>query len=198
MNSIPNGYSIRSATPTDIPLLNEIEAAAGTIFPFGSLPEDVLAELVPYDFFIDAINLSRLLVAVDAAQAPVGYAFWQDVDGSALLAQMDVHPQHGRKGLGTALVTQIINHVTKAGFLHLYLTTFSDVSWNAPFYQKLGFVLLDTENQPDFIKESLRDEEERGMSNRVAMRYSILSAERNGMPNSEAKLRQMSILKVSH
>jgi GNAT superfamily N-acetyltransferase len=171
-----DGYSIRPAQPSDIPLLNAIEAAAGTIFPIGSLPEDVLAELVPHDIFMDAVNQGRLLVAVDTAdevQRPVGYAFWQDVDGSALLAQMDVHPQHGRCGLGTALVTQIVGQVAEAGFPYLYLTTFSDVPWNAPFYQKLGFVLLDAESQPDCIKESLRDEEERGMKNRVAMRYSI-------------------------
>ncbi len=168
-------YTIQYATQTDIPLLNPIEAASATIFPAGSLPADVLAERVPNDILIDALHQGRLLVAVDADQAPVGYAFWQDIDGSALLAQMDVHPQHGRKGLGTALVTRIIDQVAQAGFPYLYLTTFSDVPWNAPFYQKLGFVLLDADDQPDFIKESLRDERKRGMSNRVAIRYAIQS-----------------------
>ncbi len=173
--SAPNGYTIQPAKETDIPLLGAIEAAAGTIFPPGSLPENILAERGPVDVLMDALHQSRLLVAVGADHAPMGYAFWQNVAGSALLAQMDVHPQHGRKGLGTALVTRIIDQVAQAGFPYLYLTTFSDVPWNAPFYQKLGFVLLDADDQPDFIKESLRDEEARGMSNRVAMRYAIQS-----------------------
>ncbi len=174
--SISDTYTIQFVWESVIPLLNAIEAAAGTIFPLGSLPENILAERVPADVLMDALHQARLLVAVDAHQVPVGYAFWQDIDGSALLAQMDVHPQHGRKGLGTALVARIIDQVTQAGFPYLYLTTFSDIPWNAPFYQKLGFVLLDADDQPDFIKESLRDEEARGMSNRVAMRYAILSA----------------------
>ena len=171
--TVSSGYKIQPAKETDIPLLNAIEAAAATIFPPGSLPENVLAERVPADILTDALHQNRLLVAVDATQAPVGYAFWQNVTGFALLAQVDVHPQHGRKGLGTALVTRMIDQVVQAGFPYLYLTTFSDVPWNAPFYQKLGFILLDADSQPDFIKESLRDEQERGMNNRVAMRYTI-------------------------
>lgn len=172
-HSVSSGYKIQPAKETDIPLLNAIEAAAATIFPPGSLPENVLAERVPADILTDALHQNRLLVAVDATQAPVGYAFWQNVTGFALFAQVDVHPQHGRKGLGTALVTRMIDQVVQAGFPYLYLTTFSDVPWNAPFYQKLGFILLDADSQPDFIKESLRDEQERGMNNRVAMRYTI-------------------------
>lgn len=164
-------YTIQTCKKVDIPLLDVIEAAAGSIFPPDALPENVLAERVPYNVLMDAMNQGRLLVVVDANQVPVGFAFWQDVDGSALLALIEVHPLHGRKGIGTALVMQIIEQVAKAGFPYLYLTTFSDVPWNAPFYKKLGFVLLDADNQPDFIKESLRDEEKRGLSNRVGMRY---------------------------
>ncbi len=171
--AVPHGYMIQCATENDIPLLDAIEASAGTIFPAGLLPENVLAERVPHDVFVDVMTQGRLLVAVDTAHIPVGFAFWQIVDDSALLALIEVHPMHGQKGIGSALVAQIIEQVAKAGFQYLYLTTFSDVPWNAPFYQKLGFILLDAENQPDFIKDNLRDEQERGLSNRVAMRYTL-------------------------
>lgn len=171
--SVHNSYTIQPAAQSDLPLLNAIEAAAGAIFPPGYLPEHILAESVLHEVLLEAMNQGRLLVAVDAAQVPVCYAFWQTVAGSALLAQMDVHPLHGRKGIGSALLTQIIEQVAKAGFQHLYLTTFSDVPWNVPFYQKLGFALLDVENQPDFIRGILRDEQARGLSKRVAMRYAI-------------------------
>lgn len=114
-----------------------------------------------------------MLVTLDSNQIPVGFAFWQNVNGFALLALIEVSPSHGQKGLGKALVLQVINQVAKAGFQHLYLTTFSDVPWNAPFYQKLGFVLLDAAEQPDFIKDILLEERAKGLHNRVAMRYSI-------------------------
>ena len=173
---IPDGYKIQHAKESDIPLLDAIEDAAGTIFAHGSIPENVLAERVPYDVFMDAINQGNLLVALDSSQNPVGFAFWQNVDGYALLALVEVHPLHGQKGLGRALVLQVIDQVAKAGFQHLYLTTFSDIPWNAPFYQKLGFTLFNFANQPDFIKDILREECDKGLSNRVAMRYSIQSA----------------------
>lgn len=173
LESIPAGYSIQLAKPEHIPLLAEIEAAAGTIFPDGSLPENVLAERVPYTVFADACTDGRLLVALDSARSPVGFAFWLDIVGSALLALIEVHPHHGQKRLGSAMVARVIQHVTDAGFSSLYLTTFADIPWNQPFYQKSGFVTLDDEKQPAFITEILREERAKGLSNRVSMRYSL-------------------------
>jgi N-acetylglutamate synthase-like GNAT family acetyltransferase len=172
-HSAPDGYAIQYASENDIPLLYAIEAVAGTIFPSGSLPENILAERVPRNVFMDAIAQRRLLVIKNSNEVPVGFAFWQEVDGYALLALIEVDPQHGQKGLGTALVWAIIEQVEKAGLRHLYLTTFSNIPWNASFYQRLGFVLLCDAEQPDFIKDTLREEHNKGLSNRVAMRYSI-------------------------
>lgn len=170
---IPNGYAIQSAKKDDIPLLYAIEEVAGTIFPLGAIPENVLAERVPRDVFMEAMQKGRLFVIVDSAQLPAGFAFWQEIAGCALLALIEVDPQQGRQGLGTALVSQIIRQVAQAGFQHLYLTTFSNFPWNAPFYQKVGFVILNDGEQPEFIKEILLDEQGRGLTNRVAMRYAI-------------------------
>lgn len=172
-NVIPKGYAIRFAKEGDFPWLDAIEKAAGTIFPLGAIPENVLAERVPRDVFMEAMQKGRLFVIVDSAQLPAGFAFWQEIAGCALLALIEVDPQQGQRGLGTALVSQIISQVAQAGFQHLHLTTFSNFPWNAPFYQKVGFVILNDEEQPGFIKEILLDEQGRGLNNRVAMRYSI-------------------------
>lgn len=174
--SIPEGYTIQHAKRSDIPQLYSIQAAAGTIFPPGSIPENVLAERVPHDIFMDAIAQGRLLAAKNSNEAPVGFAFWQEVDGSSLLALIEVDPQHGQKGLGTALVSVIIEQVEKAGYQYLYLTTFVNIPWNAPFYQRLGFAPLSEMDHPGFIKGILHEEHSKGLSNRVAMRYSIRPA----------------------
>ena len=120
---VPGGYTIQHGTDNDISLLDAIEEAAGTIFPSGSLPDNVLAERVPHDVFTDAITQRRLLVVKNSNEIPVGFAFWQEADGSALLALIEVDPSYGQKGLGTALVWAIIGQVEKAGFRHIYLTT---------------------------------------------------------------------------
>ena len=171
--SVHNGYKIQIAKEADIPFLDAVEAVAGTIFPLGSVPENVLSERVHRDVFVESILKNRLLVIVDSIERPVGFAFWQEVSSCALLALIEVDPQHGQQGLGTALVLQIIDQVDQAGFQHLYLTTFSSVPWNAPFYQTVGFTILSDQDQPEFIKEILQEERAKGLNNRIAMRYSI-------------------------
>lgn len=114
-----------------------------------------------------------LWVALDAAKLPVGYALLEIVDGLALLAQMDVHPDHGQRGIGAALGCRVIKRVREMGLNELFLTTFSHVKWNGPFYEKLGFRILGPGELPRFLDNILRKERERGLDNRVAMKLSI-------------------------
>jgi N-acetylglutamate synthase-like GNAT family acetyltransferase len=169
------GYSIRQAEPHHIPLLNDIELAAVTLFPVGSLPEHILFERLPLNVLQAAKDKDMLWVAVDANDVLVGYLLLQVVNGFALLAQVDVHPNHGRQGLGTALIVRGIKQIQEMGFTDLYLTTFSHVKWNAPFYEKLGFNILKNRELPDVISNILHAEQSRGLTNRVAMKLSISS-----------------------
>lgn len=163
-------YFICRAEAHHISTLNAIELAAAAIFPPGSIPEHILADRVPLDMLQAAQKENMLWVAVDDHDSPVGYLLLQIVTGLPLLAQLDVHPTHGRKGLGTALIAHGISQVQEIGFNDLYLTTFSHVQWNAPFYEKLGFKVMDEHELPEPIFKILQEERIRGLSNRVAMR----------------------------
>lgn len=167
------GYIIRPAKPEHLPLLHTIERAAATIFPPGTIPDHILADRVPLTTLQEAQAAGRLWLALAADDKAVGYALLQRVDGYALLAQLDVHPAHGQQGLGTVLVQRVIQQVRTAGLPALYLTTFSHVPWNAPFYQKRGFRPLSTAEQPPFIQNILHEERARGLQNRVAMQLLI-------------------------
>ena len=163
-------YFIRRAEAHHISSLNAIELAAAAIFPPGSIPEHILADRVPLDMLQAAQKENMLWVAVDDRDSPVGYLLLQIVTGLPLLAQLDVHPTHGRKGLGTALIAHGIAHVQEMGFNNIYLTTFSHVQWNAPFYGNLGFKVMDEQELPEPILKILQEERIRGLGNRVAMR----------------------------
>jgi ribosomal protein S18 acetylase RimI-like enzyme len=69
---------------------------------------------------------------------PVGYLLAEIVDGCLYISQVSVHPRVARQGLGQ----QLIDHVAAEEYPALVLTTFRDVPWNAPYYQRLGFVIL--------------------------------------------------------
>ena len=167
------GYAIIPAASRHLALLNAIELAAAKIFPDDYLPEHILLEKLPMEVLLAAQAQGMLWVAVDAGGSPVGYVLVQAVDGLALLAQVDVHPDHGRQGLGTALIRHAMQAMHERGFAECYLTTFSDIAWNAPFYAKLGFGVVDEAAMPQAIAAILREEQERGLRNRVAMRLKI-------------------------
>lgn len=171
MKDAPNGYTICRAEAWHLPFLNAVELAAATIFPPEFLPPHVLLDRVPMPVLEKAQEESLLWVAVEEGKEPVGYALMQICGDSALLAQMDVHPGHGRKGLGRALVERAIEEAGRKDTANLYLTTFANIRWNAPFYAKCGFVEVPENEHPGFIESILREERNHGLDNRIAMRY---------------------------
>lgn len=175
MNSlkIPKGYSIEPANAAHVPLLGAIEIAAATRFPSGTIPDCLRSDSVPVSMLLDALANGTLWVALDTSRQPVGYALVRIFDDFSLLAQMDVHPDHGRKGLGVALVRSVADFLRARDKHVLYLTTFTHVPWNASLYAKIGFLALTEEAQPPFIKSILDEERRCGLTNRIAMSLSL-------------------------
>lgn len=59
-----------------------------------------------------------------------------DVDDGLHLHQLAVHPDHGRQGLGTALLAAVF---ARAAGRAVTLTTFRNIPWNEPWYRERGF-----------------------------------------------------------
>jgi GNAT superfamily N-acetyltransferase len=78
-----------------------------------------------------------ILVAGDPA---IGFAHVRDLESHAHLDQLSVHPDHGRRGVGAALLEAAAERATLKGHGSLTLTTYADIAWNAPFYARHGFV----------------------------------------------------------
>ncbi|WP_018347566.1 GNAT family N-acetyltransferase [Longispora albida] len=155
--------TVRVASAEDLALLPAVETAADEMFdgmdlpPAGSAGELAAARLV--------------LVAGDP---PAGFARVEIVDGLAHLEQLSVHPEHGRRGLGGALVEAACAWAAAEGFPAITLITFADVPWNAPFYARHGFEPL-TELTPG-LGELRAHEGELGLDalgTRVVMRREL-------------------------
>jgi GNAT superfamily N-acetyltransferase len=95
--------------------------------------------------------------------------------GEPWLEEINVHPDHGRRGIGRALVLEVARWARTAGATVLGLTTFRDVAWNAPFYRRLGFRELAPAGLLPSHREILDDERRRGlpMERRVLMRLNL-------------------------
>lgn len=128
-------YTVRPARDEELPALVEIERAAGE--RFRSTAYAHLADLEPSP---PDPAVSVVWVACDGDGALVGFAEWWWVDGDAYLAEVDVAPAHAGYRLGAALIDAVAADAAARGLAALWLTTFIDVPWNAPYYRRLGFV----------------------------------------------------------
>jgi ribosomal protein S18 acetylase RimI-like enzyme len=156
-------YEIRSARIEDLVKLAEIEQAAATLFrdtPYAFLVD---AEPLPLNFVIQQFQAERVWVAVDDRDQAVGYAIAQEVDGNAYLQQIDVHPTHGRRGIGRKLVERVCVWAKHQSYQKILLSTFLDVEWNAPFYAKLGFQILAEDDLTSGFQQIRRREAEAGL-----------------------------------
>src|SRR4051794_346299 len=145
-------YAIRRALPADLPLLPDIELAAARLLA-GFAPESILAETTPPADFARALADGQLWIAV-ANDRPVGFAHVKLLeDRSAHLDELDVHPDHGRRGLGRQLVTAVCSWAAASGMHAVTLSTFREPRWNMPFYASLGFTIIpDVEWSPAMIR----------------------------------------------
>ena len=107
-------YTIAGARPEDLACLAAIEVAAVTLFT-GPVFDSVPHEPTSLTVLEKAQREGRLWVA-RAGQSPVGFALVGVIEsGAAHLEEIDVHPDHGRRGLGTTLVEHVCQWAASAG-----------------------------------------------------------------------------------
>ncbi|TDQ52106.1 acetyltransferase (GNAT) family protein [Actinorugispora endophytica] len=116
--------------PDDLDRLVEVSLAADTLFAGAGL------ELPPDD---PAPVLARCSPVLVAGRPAMGLAALVELDGGAHLEQLAVHPGHGRRGVGTALLEAACSDARRRGHRGMTLTTFRDLPWNGPWYARRGF-----------------------------------------------------------
>lgn len=158
---------IQLAESRHLSALGEVEKAAASLFPMGRLPEAHLQQTLPRECLQQGVHQGLLWVALKQG-SPVGFALleaWQDI---GILAEVDVHPDFSRRGIGGRLVGRCLESAEWRGWQGVGLTTFADLPWNAPFYQRLGFRrVADDAFLP--LRQALAQERAAGMYQRVAM-----------------------------
>ena len=152
-------------------MLPSVELAAARLLS-GHAPESVLSEATSQDDFERSRNEGHLWVAL-SDDVPIGFAQVKILEPRvAHLDEIDVHPEHGRRGIGTRLVKAVCEWAALSAYRSVTLATFRDVRWNMPFYSKLGFEVIPREILSPALRLVVDDEARRGLdtTRRVVMR----------------------------
>jgi GNAT superfamily N-acetyltransferase len=140
---------IRDARGAEIPRLREIDRDAGQIFRDIGMPEAAEFEPRTLGELADSLRAGLLWVAVDEDGAPASFLMAVVLDGCLHVEQLSTAPAGARRGLGRALLEHAADRARAGGLPALTLTTFADVPWNGPYYERCGFrVLADAELTP--------------------------------------------------
>lgn len=129
---------VRPAVIDDIVELRDIEVDAGQMFRqigMGGIADDE-----PPDPSVLAEHIRGQTAWVcELDSVVVGYAIASVVDGEGHLDQVSVRRAAAGRGIGRLLLDEVCRWATRQGYEALTLTTFRDVPWNGPYYERLGF-----------------------------------------------------------
>lgn len=128
----------RPATASDVEHLREIERSAG--LQFADIGMSAIARDDPPSAaeYLSAIGRGEISV-IDVDEAPTAYLRAFEVDGGLHLEQLSVAAWGARRGLGRELIEHSARSARARDMAALTLTTFTEVPWNAPYYERLGF-----------------------------------------------------------
>ena len=166
---------IRAARPSDLPELREIERAAGQPFRDVGMAEIADDEPPSIGTLTGYVRAGRAWVATGSGSGIAGYLIADLVDGNVHVEQVSVHPRHARRGVGRRLIEHAADHARTIGAAALTLTTFADVAWNAPYYERCGFVVVEDAEITPGLRDVREHEAAAGLDRwrRVCMRRDL-------------------------
>lgn len=168
--TLPTTYPIRPCCDHEVSGLADIELDA-----FLALKEagGVTGDPVASDSLLLERSLADglLFVATDGKDHLVGFVAATEVDGEMYIEELDVLRAFQGRGIGARLMRVIIDRAAKRSLHRVTLTTDLLVPFNAPFYAKLGFAILEPEALSADLRKRLSGQIAHGLDpkRRVAM-----------------------------
>jgi GNAT superfamily N-acetyltransferase len=139
MERTQSSVMIRHPRPNEIKLLPQIENQADLRYARAGLRRVIDMPPATIGSLQDGRRHGLLWVAASPAGRPVGFALMKLRSGTAWLDQLSVLDRWQRHGYGAALIERSAQTAHALGFDTLYLSTYRDVPWNGPYYERRGF-----------------------------------------------------------
>jgi GNAT superfamily N-acetyltransferase len=165
---------VRLCRVAELSAVLAIDRAAGQMFDEVGRPE-VCEMLWHLEALAACRDEGRLWVIAGADDQPAGFLISDMIDGCMHVEQLSVDPGSARRGLGRALLDHAAERAAAAGVPALTLTTFADVPWNAPYYVRCGFRVLEDGEVTAGLRAIRKREASFGMDRwpRVCMRRDL-------------------------
>ena len=133
---------VRPADPADAPVMQQIERLAGERFREIGMPDIADDEPMSLTELRDYADAGRAWVVTDDGGSLVGFALVDLIEGCAHLEEIAVSRDAQGQGLGRRLLDHVADWAREQAMPAVTLTTFRDVSWNGPYYERQGFRIL--------------------------------------------------------
>lgn len=164
-------WHIRLAREADAEFLPEIERAAAVLFK----NDPDCAKIDMEDVWTEAEHRSLIAkghcLVAETVDRIVGFLAAQPFGRELHIWEMDVHPELQGQGVGSILLRASLVDAENSGFRAATLTTFRDLPWNGPFYQRCGFVEVEDLEAHPRLRRELEEEVAAGLprGRRIAM-----------------------------
>jgi GNAT superfamily N-acetyltransferase len=143
------GILFRAGEAADLPTLSDIDLDAGELFDRAGLElslsddhEYPVAERMRWRRCLEA---GTTIIATDMRGRAVGFAAVDQLDGEPYLEQLSVRTSCMRRGIGSALIHAAFDVARHDGAAAIWLTTYSHLPWNRPYYEMHGFLVMPVE-----------------------------------------------------
>ncbi len=125
----PSGIHIRKMTESDLPAVEETDAAS--FEPLWQNPLETLHRAFAQAYYATVAENEKGII---------GYQLSTGGGPRAHLARLAVHHDEQGKGVGRALLNDLFDHLTHTGIPRLSVNTQSDNATSLSLYQRMGFV----------------------------------------------------------
>ncbi|WP_242220851.1 GNAT family N-acetyltransferase [Shinella zoogloeoides] len=175
----PSTVAIRPARKDEVEPLQRIERSAAQAFRLiEALSWIATGDVQDAGRHLDLIAKGTNWVATADGDSPVGFLSAEIAGPELHIWEISVDHLHQGFGIGRKLIRHAVEAAAARGLAAVTLTTFRTIPWNCPFYERLGFSLLDEAGLSPRLAGVLDMEAEHGLprDTRCAMRLTLPAA----------------------
>jgi GNAT superfamily N-acetyltransferase len=138
---MPEHLHMRPARSDELSVMRAIDDESGPMYLAAGVNLGTLDHAHPFVLEESARWLASLVArrvqVAEVAGEVVGFSVLDTVDGAPYLDQLSVAAAWMRQGVGSALLRKALDASRAEGVL--WLTTYAQLAWNGPYYQRFGF-----------------------------------------------------------